>query len=70
MAAEYIERQDHLSKAMLDHKVRYAMYLNNQIGHMPIDDIKPIDVLEACRKVEKKATLRRLKNALARKSDI
>ncbi len=70
VAAEYIERQDHLSKATLDHKVRYAMYLNNHIGRMPIADIKPIDVLEACRKVEKQGYLETAKKMRSLASQI
>lgn len=57
VAAEYIERQTHLSQDTIDHKARYAMYLSQHLGRMPISDIKPIDVLDACRKVEKQGYL-------------
>ena len=57
IAEEYISRQTHLSEATHKNNRRYAEYLNESIGGMPISSIKPIDVLDACRPVESKGYL-------------
>lgn len=57
IAEEYISRQTHLSDATHKNNRRYAEYLNESIGSMPISSIKPIDVLDACRPVESKGYL-------------
>ena len=57
IAEEYISRQTHLSEATHKNNRRYTAYLNEVIGNMPINQIKPIDVLDACKKVESKGYL-------------
>ncbi|WGV14078.1 integrase arm-type DNA-binding domain-containing protein [Psychrobacter maritimus] len=57
IAEEYISRQTHLSKATHKNNRRYAAYLSEHIGSMPISQIEPIDVLEACRGTESKGHL-------------
>jgi integrase len=57
VADEYISRQTHLSPATHKNNTRYAKYLNEHIGDLPISSIKPIDVLDACRTVENKGYL-------------
>lgn len=57
IAEEYISRQTHLSPATHKNNRRYATYLNKVIGSMPMNQIKPIDVLDACRAVESKGYL-------------
>ncbi len=57
IADEFINRQDHLHKDTIKNKKRYANNLNDVIGNMPINKIKPIDVLDACRKKEEKGYL-------------
>lgn len=57
IAEEYISRQTHLSPATHKNNRRYATYLNKVIGDMPINQIKPIDVLDACRTIESKGYL-------------
>lgn len=49
VAEEYISRQTHLSHATHKNNRRYAAYLNEHIGSLPINHIEPIDVLDACR---------------------
>lgn len=57
VAEEYISRQTHLSPATHKNNRRYAAYLSESIGNMALNTIKPIDVLDACRQVEKKGYL-------------
>lgn len=57
IAEEYISRQTHLSSATHKNNRRYAAYLNEVIGKTPINQIKPIDVLDACRIPEAKGYL-------------
>ena len=57
IAEEYISRQTHLSPATYKNNRRYASYLNEHIGAMPINHIEPIDVLDACRVTESKGHL-------------
>lgn len=57
IAEEYISRQIHLSPATHSNNRRYAAYLSEVIGNMPISQIKPIDVLDACKPVESKGFL-------------
>ena len=57
VAEEYISRQTHLSPATHKNNRRYAAYLSEVIGNMPISHIKPIDVLDACKPVESKGFL-------------
>ena len=57
IAEEYISRQIHLSPATHSNNRRYAAYLSEVIGNMPISHIKPIDVLDACKPVESKGFL-------------
>ena len=57
IAEEYISRQTHLSEATHKNNRRYASYLNEYIGSMPINHIEPIDVLDACRATESKGYL-------------
>lgn len=57
IAEEYISRQTHLSEATHKNNRRYASYLNEHIGSMPISHIEPIDVLDACRPTEAKGYL-------------
>ncbi len=57
IAEEYISRQTHLSPATHSNNRRYAAYLSEVIGNMPISQIKPIDVLDACKPVESKGFL-------------
>ncbi|WP_201633551.1 tyrosine-type recombinase/integrase [Psychrobacter immobilis] len=57
IAEEYISRQTHLSSATHKNNRRYATYLNKVLGDMPMNQIKPIDVLDACRAVESKGHL-------------
>lgn len=57
IAEEYISRQTHLSPATHKNNRRYAAYLNEVIGDMPMKQIKPIDVLDACRTIESKGYL-------------
>ncbi|WP_201612494.1 tyrosine-type recombinase/integrase [Psychrobacter immobilis] len=57
IAEEYISRQTHLSPATHSNNRRYAAYLSEVIGNMPISQIKPIDVLDACKLVESKGFL-------------
>ena len=57
VADEYISRQTHLSPATHKNNTRYAKYLHEHIGDLPISSIKPIDVLDACRTVENKGYL-------------
>lgn len=57
IAEEYISRQTHLSSATHKNNRRYATYLNKILGNMPMNQIKPIDVLDACRSVESRGYL-------------
>ena len=57
VAEEYISRQTHLSSATHKNNRRYAAYLSEHIGGMPISQIEPIDVLDACRPTESKGHL-------------
>ncbi|WP_227430376.1 tyrosine-type recombinase/integrase [Psychrobacter sp. I-STPA6b] len=57
IAKEYIDRQTHLSSGTLKNNRRYAKYLNEFIGSTPITQIRPIDVLDACRHIESKGYL-------------
>ena len=57
VAEEYISRQTHLSPATHKNNRRYAAYLSETIGNMPISQIKPIDVLDACKPIESKGFL-------------
>ncbi|MFT0771422.1 tyrosine-type recombinase/integrase [Psychrobacter aquimaris] len=57
IAEEYISRQTHLSSATHKNNRRYATYLNKVLGDMPMNQIKPIDVLDACRAVESRGYL-------------
>ncbi len=54
VAEEYISIQTHLAKGTIHNNRRYIRYLNEVIGNMPISQIKPLDVLQACRKLEDK----------------
>lgn len=52
VAADYISRKTHVSPATITNNLRQLERLNKHIGDMPITEIKPIDVLNACRTVE------------------
>ncbi len=57
VAAEYLERKNHISEATLVNNRRQVNALNKHIGNMPIDTIRPIDVLNACKAAESKGIL-------------
>ncbi len=57
VAEEYILRQTHLATSTHKNNRRYAAYLSEHIGDMAINQIKPIDILDACRHVEAKGYL-------------
>jgi len=52
VAADYISRKRNVSAATIVNNNRQLARLNKHIGDMPITDIKPIDVLKACRTAE------------------
>lgn len=57
IAEEYLSRKTHVTEATIYNNRRQISVLNKFIGNKPIDTIKPIDVLEACRSVESKGYL-------------
>jgi len=52
VAADYMSRKRNVSAATITNNNRQLKRLNKHIGDMPITDIKPIDVLKACRTAE------------------
>lgn len=52
IADDYINRKRNVSPATITNNLRQLKRLNKHIGNMPITDIKPIDVLNACRTAE------------------
>lgn len=52
VAEDYISRKRNVSAATIVNNNRQLKRLNKYIGDMPITDIKPIDVLNACRTAE------------------
>ena len=61
IAEEYIQRQDHLAPATQVNNRRHAEYLNEFIGATPINHLKPIDILDACRAAEARGHLEKAK---------
>lgn len=52
VAEDYMSRKTHIAPSTATNNLRQLKRLNKYIGDMPITDIKPIDVLEACRSAE------------------
>lgn len=52
IAEDYMSRKTHVSPATITNNNRQLKRLYKYIGDMPITDIKPIDVLKACRSAE------------------
>lgn len=52
VAADYMSRKRNVSAATIVNNNRQLARLNKHIGDMPITEIKPIDVLKACRTAE------------------
>ena len=52
IAEEYVSRKNHIAKSTTANNYRQLKRLNKFIGDVPITDIKPIDVLNACRSAE------------------
>lgn len=52
IADDYISRKRNVSPATITNNIRQLKRLNKYIGDMVITDIKPIDVLKACRSAE------------------
>lgn len=52
IADDYMSRKKHVSPATIINNNRQLKRLNKHIGDMPITDIKPMDVLNACRSAE------------------
>ncbi|MFP3456505.1 integrase arm-type DNA-binding domain-containing protein [Psychrobacter sp. SIMBA_152] len=52
IADDYISRKRNVSSATITNNLRQLKRLNEYIGDMVITDIKPIDVLKACRSAE------------------
>ena len=52
VADDYMSRKRTVSLATITNNLRQLKRLNKHIGDMPITDIKPIDVLNACRTAE------------------
>ena len=52
VAEDYMSRKTHIAPSTTTNNLRQLKRLNKYIGDMPITDIKPIDVLEACRSAE------------------
>lgn len=52
IADDYISRKRNVSPATITNNLRQLKRLNKYIGNMAITDIKPIDVLKACRTAE------------------
>lgn len=52
IADDYMSRKTHVSPATIVNNNRQLKRLNKHIGDMPITDIKPMDVLNACRTAE------------------
>ncbi|MGP5656820.1 tyrosine-type recombinase/integrase [Psychrobacter celer] len=52
IAEEYMSRKTHIAKSTTANNHRQLRRLNKFIGDTPIRDIKPIDVLDACRSAE------------------
>ena len=57
IAEEYTSSQTHLLPATHKNNRCYVAYLNEIIGDTPMKQIKPIDVLDACRVIESKGYL-------------
>lgn len=49
---EYMSRKTHIAPSTTKNNYRQLKRLNTHLGDMPITDIKPMDVLEACRSAE------------------
>ncbi|MGP4716876.1 tyrosine-type recombinase/integrase [Psychrobacter sp. T6-6] len=49
---EYMSRKTHIAPSTIKNNYRQLKRLNAYLGSMPITDIKPMDVLEACRSAE------------------
>lgn len=52
IGAEYMSRKTHIAPSTTTNNNRQLKRLNKYIGDIPITDIKPMDVLEACRSAE------------------
>jgi len=52
VAEEYMSRKTHIAPSTIKNNYRQLKRLNTYLGSMPITDIKPMDVLEACRSAE------------------
>ncbi|WP_296206906.1 integrase arm-type DNA-binding domain-containing protein [Psychrobacter sp. UBA3480] len=52
VAEDYMSRKRNVSPATITNNNRQLKRLNKHIGEIPITDIKPIDVLKACRTAE------------------
>ena len=52
IADDYMSRKTHVSPATIVNNNRQLKRLNKHIGDMPITEIKPMDVLNACRTAE------------------
>jgi integrase len=52
IAKEYMSRKTHIAPSTIKNNYRQLKRLNAYLGSMPITDIKPMDVLEACRSAE------------------
>ena len=52
VAEEYMSRKTHIAPSTIKNNYRQLKRLNAYLGSMPITDIKPMDVLEACRSAE------------------
>ncbi|MBH0065139.1 tyrosine-type recombinase/integrase [Psychrobacter sp. SZ93C1] len=52
IAEDYMSRKRNVSPATITNNNRQLKRLNKHIGEIPITDIKPIDVLKACRTAE------------------
>jgi integrase len=52
IAEEYMSRKTHIAKSTQANNYRQIKRLNKFIGDTPMTDIKPMDILEACRSAE------------------
>lgn len=52
IAEEYMSRKTHIAKSTQANNHRQIKRLNKLIGDTPITDIKPMDILDACRSAE------------------
>lgn len=52
IAEEYMNRKTHIAESTKSNNYRQVKRLNKFIGNTPMTDIKPMDILEACRSAE------------------